>query len=380
MALPDSYRPATAAAQALGYVDAVTGAIVPSIHPSTTYERNPANQLISGRLYSRADNPNYDLVEALLSNLEGGEASAVFSSGMSAAAAVFQALRPGDHVLVPKVIYWALRNWLLGWATDWGLRVEVVDMTDLAAVKAALRKGQTRLVWLETPANPMMAVSDISAVAALVHEAGAVLAVDSTFATPVLTRPFEHGADLVMHSCTKYLNGHSDVIAGSLTTKKADELWGRIKRVRVQTGSVMGPFEAWLLLRGMRTLFLRVKAQSLSAQMVAEHFYGHAKVEDVLYPGLSSFAGHAVAAKQMSGGFGGMLSLRVKGGEAAALRFVGALRLWKRATSLGGVESLIEHRASVEGPTSETPKDLLRMSVGLEDVRDLIADIETALG
>ena len=380
MAPPESYRPATAAAQALGHVDGVTGAIVPAIHPSTTYVRDAQNQLISGRLYSRADNPNYDQVEALLSQLEGGQASAVFSSGMSAACAVFQALSPGDHVLVPKVIYWALRNWLVGWATEWGLKIESVDMTQIAAVKAALQPGKTKLVWIETPANPMMAVSDIAAITELAHEAGSRVTVDSTFATPVLTRPLEFGADLVMHSCTKYMNGHSDVIAGSLTTKRVDEQWARIKRIRVQTGSIMGPFEAWLLLRGMRTLFLRVKAQSLSAQCLAEHFSGHPKIQEVLYPGLPSFAGHSVAARQMKGGFGGMLSLRVKGGETVALRFVGGLRLWKRATSLGGVESLIEHRASVEGPESATPKDLLRLSVGLEDVHDLISDIEAALG
>ena len=252
-------------------------------------------------------------------------------------------------------------------------------MADTARVAAAFRPGKTRLIWLETPANPTLEVSDIEAIAAIARGSGAVLAVDSTFATPVHTRPIALGADLVMHSATKYLNGHSDVIAGSVTTRRTDELWTAIKTVRSQSGTVLGPFEAWLLLRGMRTLYVRVAAQSRSAQRIAEHFSGHPGIEAVLYPGLPGFPGHAVAARQMQGGFGGMLSLRVKGGAAGALRFVGALRLWKRATSLGGVESLVEHRASVEGPQSATPPDLLRMSVGLEDCADLIADIEQAL-
>ncbi|MBL9192167.1 MAG: PLP-dependent transferase [Opitutaceae bacterium] len=379
MSLPSSLQPATALAQALGYLDPTTGAVVPPIQPSTTYERGPDNRLLSGRLYSRADNPNYDGVEALLSHLEGGAASAVFSSGMAAATAVFQALRPGDHVLVPQVIYWALRNWLVGWATDWGLRVESVDMTDLARVRAALRPGQTRLVWVETPANPTLTVSDIAALAALAHDHGARLAVDSTFATPLLTRPLALHADLVMHSATKYLNGHSDVIAGALTTRVVDEAWQRILRVRVQAGSVLGPFEAWLLLRGMRTLHVRVPAQCRSALAVAAHFERHPAIVAALYPGLPSFPGHEIAVRQMHGGFGGMLSLRVRGGAEGALAALGRLRLWKRATSLGGVESLVEHRASVEGPQSTTPPDLLRMSVGLEDTGDLIADLEQAL-
>lgn len=379
MSLPSSLQPATALAQALGYLDPTTGAVVPPIQPSTTYERGPDNRLLSGRLYSRADNPNYDGVEALLSHLEGGAASAVFSSGMAAATAVFQALRPGDHVLVPQVIYWALRNWLVGWATDWGLQVESVDMTDLARVRAALRPGQTRLVWVETPANPTLTVSDIAALAALAHDHGARLAVDSTFATPLLTRPLALHADLVMHSATKYLNGHSDVIAGALTTRVVDEAWQRILRVRVQAGSVLGPFEAWLLLRGMRTLHVRVPAQCRSALAVAAHFERHPAIVAALYPGLPSFPGHEIAVRQMHLGFGGMLSLRVRGGAEGALAALGRLRLWKRATSLGGVESLVEHRASVEGPQSTTPPDLLRMSVGLEDTGDLIADLDQAL-
>ncbi len=379
MSLPDYIHAPTAAAQALGFVDPATAAIVPPIHPATTYERGTDNKLLSGRLYSRADNPSYELPEAVLTQLEAGVATAVFSSGMSAATAVFMALKPGDHVIVPKVIYWAFRAWLLGWATDWGLRVESVDMTDPAAVESSVRRGQTKLIWIETPANPTLVVTDIKAMAEVAHRAGALLAVDSTFATPVHTQPLLLGADLVMHSATKYLNGHSDVIAGTVTTRERDAHWTTIKAVRSQAGTVLGPFEAWLLLRGMRTLFVRVAAQSRAAMRIAEHFEGHAGIVAVLYPGLPSFSGHRVAARQMHGGFGGMLSIRVAGGAPGALSALGKLRIWKRATSLGGVESLIEHRASVEGPQSATPPDLLRLSVGLEDVNDLIRDMEQAV-
>ena len=253
-------------------------------------------------------------------------------------------------------------------------------MTDLDAVAAAVQAGQTKLIWIETPANPTLVVSDIAAISEIAHRSGARLAVDSTFATPVHCQPISLGADIVMHSATKYLNGHSDVVAGMLTTRVADDFWQRIKAIRVQIGGVLGPFEAWLLLRGLRTLFVRVPAQSRNAMRIAEHFSGYPKVEEVLYPGLPAFAGHEVAARQMHGGFGGMLSLRVSGGAPGALAFIGKLQLWKRATSLGGVESLIEHRASLEGPHSTTPPDLLRLSVGIEDSTDLIADLEQALG
>jgi cystathionine gamma-synthase len=380
VSLPDSIRPATAAAQALGFLDPATGAFVPPIHPATTYERDTENRLLAGRLYSRADNPTYDPAEAVMTHLEGGAASAVFSSGMSAATAVFLSLRPGDHVLVPRVMYWALRSWLTGWATDWGLLIEAVDMTEPGQVAAAVKRGKTKLIWTETPANPTLEVSDIAALSELAHGAGALLGVDSTFATPVHTRPIALGADLVMHSATKYLNGHSDVIAGALTTAAVNATWQRLLRVRAQMGTVLGPFEAWLLLRGMRTLYVRVAAQSLGAMQIAARLEHHPKIERVLYPGLRAFPGHAVASRQMLGGFGGMLSLQVRGGAAEALGFIGKLRVWKRATSLGGVESLIEHRASVESPGSGTPPNLLRMSVGLEDPEDLISDLEHALG
>ncbi len=376
---PRRVKPESIAAQALGWVDEHTRAVTPPIHLSSTFVRDPDNQYRSGRVYARADNPAFDQAEAVLCQLEQGAAALLFASGMAAATAVFQALAPGDHVLAPKVMYWSLRHWLLGFASHWGLQVELVDMESPAAVQAAIRPGQTRLVWVETPANPLWTVTDIAATAAIAHAAGARLAVDSTVATPVLTQPLALGADIVMHAATKYLGGHSDLIAGALVTRQADDFWQRIRSVRAQGGGTLGSFEAWLLLRGMRTLFLRVRQASASARHIAEHFAVHPQVAAVLYPGLPGGAGHAVAARQMAGGFGGMLSIRVKGGEAAAIATAAQVALWKRATSLGGTESLIEHRASVEGAGTPAPADLLRLSVGLEDADDLIADLTQTL-
>jgi len=380
---PRHVKPESIAAQALGWVDEKTRAITPAIHVSSTYLRDPDNQYRSGRVYARADNPAFDQAEAVLAQLEEGVQAALFASGMAAATAVFQALSPGDHVLAPKVMYWSLRNWLMNFATRWGLNVELIDMTDPAAVQAAVRPGVTKLVWIETPANPLWTVTDIAATAEIAHAAGALVAVDSTVASPVLTRPLTLGADIVMHAGTKYLNGHSDLVAGALVTREDSEFWRRVKTVRAQIGGTLGSFEAWLLLRGMRTLYLRVRAASQSAQRIAEHFNHHPLVEAVLYPGLPGAHGHAISARQMQGGFGGMMSLRVKagpqGGEAAAIATAAHVELWKRATSLGGTESLIEHRASVEGAGTPAPTDLLRLSVGIEDCGDLIADLEQAL-
>ncbi len=372
-------KPETIAAQALGWIDAATRAITPPIHVSSTYLRDEDNQYRSGRVYARADNPAFDQAQAVITQLENGADSLLFASGMAAATALFQALAPGDHVLAPKVMYWSLRNWLLNFATHWGLQVELVDMTDPQAVQAAIRPGKTRLVWIETPANPLWTITDIEATAAIAHAAGAVLAVDSTVASPVLTRPLDLGADIVMHAATKYLNGHSDLIAGVLVARENNALWQRIRTVRAQLGGTLGSFEAWLLLRGMRTLYLRVRAASVSALQLAQHFSGHALVREVLYPGLATAQGHTVAARQMTGGFGGMLSIRVQGGEAAAVATAARVAVWKRATSLGGTESLIEHRASVEGAGSPVPSDLLRLSVGVEHCQDLIDDLEQAL-
>ena len=372
-------HPDSIAAQALGWVDERTRAITPPLHVSSTYLRDADNQYRSGRVYARADNPAFDQPEAVLNALEGGHQALLFGSGMAAATAVFQALQPGDHVLAPQVMYWSLRNWLMTFATQWGLQVELIDMISPAAVQAALRPGRTRLVWVETPANPLWTVTDIEATARLAHAAGALLAVDSTVATPLLTRPLALGADLVMHAATKYLNGHSDLIAGALVTRQDNEHWQRVRKVRAQLGGTLGSFEAWLLLRGMRTLHLRVRAACASAQRMAEHFNGHPLVAEVLYPGLPQCQGYAVSQRQMKGGFGGMLSIRAGGGEAAAIAVAAHTELWKRATSLGGTESLIEHRASVEGAGTPAPADLLRLSVGIEDAADLIADLEQAL-
>ena len=317
--------------------------------------------------------------EALIAALEGAESAMVLGSGMSAATAVFLALAPGEHVVVPRVMYWALRNWLLTDAVHWGLNIETVDTSDLDALRAAVQPGKTTLVWLETPANPLWTLTDIAAAAAIAHAAGARLVVDSTCATPLLTQPLSLGADIVMHAATKYLNGHSDVIAGALATATPDAFWARIRRNRSMLGQILGPLEAFLLLRGMRTLPVRVQAACAGAMELATRFANHPNVADVLYPGLPSHPGHAIAQRQMRGGFGGMLSIRLRGGEAAAVATAARVELWKRATSLGGVESLIEHRASIEGAGSPCPPDLLRLSVGIEDPDDLYADLDQAL-
>ena len=380
-----NFKPATIAAQALGWVDEKTRGIVSPIHTSTTFIRDPDNQFRSGRIYGRDNNPTYDQAEAVITALERGHSTLLFASGMAAATAVFLALTPGDHVVAPKVMYWSLRNWLLNFATHWGLQVDFIDMSDNDAIRQAVKPGKTRVVWVETPANPMWTITDLTLVAQIAHAANASLVVDSTAATPVLSQPLTLGADIVMHAATKYLNGHSDVIAGTLTTREDSPLWARIRTVRAQIGGIAGPFEAWLLTRGMRTLYPRVRAACASAQAIAEHFSQHALVEEVLYPGLPHFAGYATARKQMHGGFGGMLSVRVRGqgsdsiGEAAAITTAANVHVWKRATSLGGVESLIEHRSSVEGAGTPAPPNLLRLSVGIEDTGDLIADLERAL-
>jgi cystathionine gamma-synthase len=372
-------HPATMAAQALGWTDASTGALVLPVHSATTFLRDPDNQYRRGRSYGRADNPTYDQPQAVLTALEGGAASLLFSSGMAAAAAVFQCLARDSHVVAPRVMYWGLRSWLRNFSEAWGIEVEFVDTTSLDALRQAVRPGRTGLLWIETPANPLWSVTDLAGAAEIAHSAGALLAVDSTAATPVLTRPLALGADLVMHSATKYLNGHSDVMAGALTTAREDAFWQRLCWARSSAGSILGSFEAYLLLRGMRTLFPRVERACRSAQQIAEALSPNPKVLEVLYPGLATNPGHAVAERQMNGGFGGMLSIRVRGGAEAAIAVAARVEVWKRATSLGGVESLIEHRASIEGPDSPAPPDLLRLSVGIEDPGDLIADLEVAL-
>jgi cystathionine gamma-synthase len=374
-----SLHPATLAAQGLGWTDETTGAVILPVQTATTFLRDPDNQYRRGRSYGRADNPSYDQPQALLTALEGGAASLLFSSGMAAAAAIFQGLPRDSHVVAPRVMYWGLRSWLMNFGAAWGIDVDFVDATSLDVLRRAVRPDLTRLVWIETPANPLWSVTDIVGAAEIAHAAGALLAVDSTAATPVLTRPLALGADLVMHSATKYLNGHSDVMAGSLTTAREDAFWERLRLVRSSGGAILGSFEAYLLLRGMRTLFPRVERACRSAQQIAEALSQNPRVLEVLYPGLPGHPGHAIAKRQMTGGFGGMLSVRVRGGAEAAIAAAARVEVWKRATSLGGVESLIEHRASVEGPNSPAPPDLLRLSVGIEDADDLLADLDAAL-
>jgi cystathionine gamma-synthase len=375
----ENWSARTLAAQAMGKIDEPTRAVVPPIHVTSTFIRDPDNQYRTGNIYGRPDNETVREAEAIIAMLEKAKAAAVFGSGMSAAVAVFLALKPGDHIVAPKVMYWALRNWLMNDAAEWGLVTDFVDTSDLGAVEAAINPGKTKLIWLETPANPLWSVTDIAGVAAIAKAHGARVAVDSTGATPILTNPLSLGADIVMHSATKYLNGHSDVLAGALATNAEDEYWLRIKRVRAIQGLILGPFEAFLLIRGMRTLSLRVKAACESAMELATRFSNHAGIAEVLYPGLASHPQHALAAKQMKGGFGGMLSVRLRGGEGAAIAAAAGVTLWKRATSLGGVESLIEHRASIEGPGTPCPADLLRLSTGIEDVEDLYTDLDRAI-
>ena len=363
----------------MGWLDPASNAVIPAIQPSTTYARDEAYEKVGGRGYTRDENPTYEQAEALLATLEGGHGALLFSSGMAAATTALLALSPGDHIIAPTVMYHGLRTWLQQVGTHWGLEVDFVPPGDVGAIAAAVRPGTTKLVWIETPCNPTWVITDIAAAAEVAHEAGAKLAVDSTVATPVLTRPLTLGADLVMHSATKFLNGHSDVLAGVLVGAADDAWWQRIHSLRHQNGGMLGPFEAWLLLRGMRTLYLRVGRSCDSALAIAKHFKGDNRLVDVLYPGLPDHAGHAVAAAQMSGGFGGVLSIRVAGGAEAALAVAKAVKVFVPATSLGGVESLIEHRATVEGKESPVPADLLRISVGIEDTGDLIADLDQAL-
>jgi len=373
-----SLRARTVLAQALGAGDPTTAALVPPIHMSATYLRDPDNGYSCGHVYGHTDNPSVQQAEAVLAALEGAEAAMMFTSGMSAATAVFLALDEPIHIVASQVMYWGFRAWLRG-IGKFGHTVTFVDTSDLQAVHDAVRPGETGMVWIETPSNPLWTITDIAAVSEIAHAAGAILCVDSTVATPIFTQPIAHGADIVVHSATKYLNGHSDIVAGALATAHVDEFWIRIQNARAQVGAVLGPFEAWLLMRGMRTLDLRVRAQAATAACLAEVLSGHPRVSSVLYPGLPSHPGHDIAGRQMSGGFGGMLSIRLKGGLDEAVAVAAAVRVWRRATSLGGAESLIEHRASIEGAGTPCPQDLLRLSAGIEHRDDLMFDLIRAL-
>jgi cystathionine gamma-synthase len=368
----------TLAAQAFGGHEPVTMAVIPPIHMSATFLRDADNGYPAGYVYGRTDNLSVQQAESLMTSLEGAEEALLFSSGMAAATSIFLALEKPTHIIASRVMYWGFRSWLreIG---RYGHRVTFVDTSDLDAVCAAVRPGETGLFWIETPSNPLWTITDIAAIAEIAHACDAILCVDSTVATPILTRPLSLGADIVMHSATKYLNGHSDIIAGALATARNDTLWQRLRKTRGQLGSALGGFDAWLLMRGMRTLGLRVRAQAQTAAVLAARLVGHPAVSAVLYPGLEEHTGHAVALRQMAGGFGGMLSIRIKQGDAAAIAVAASVSLWKRATSFGGIESLIEHRASIEGEGSPCPGDLLRLSVGLEDADDLYVDLQRAL-
>ncbi|MEP6993165.1 MAG: PLP-dependent transferase [Acidobacteriota bacterium] len=367
----------TRAVHAGGKPDPGTGAIAPPIHLSTTFEHGPAGERPGGYMYIREGNPTQTRLEEALAEVEGGQTAFVFASGLAAGAAYLQALPAGSHVVFPDDIYYGFRTIAEEFLPRWGMEASAVDMGDLDRVRAAL-KPNTRLIWAETPSNPLMKIVDLSAVASIAREAGARMIVDGTFATPALQRPLELEADAVLHATTKYLGGHSDVQGGALILREKDELGDKIAHVRHILGAVSSPFNSWLVLRGLRSLSCRMERHSSNGLALARALAAHPGIEAVHYPGLESHPGHAVAAQQMSG-FGGMLSLRVRGGRDAAIRVASRVKLFTNATSLGGTESLIEHRASSEGPASPTPQNLLRVSVGLEHPDDLIADLTQAL-
>jgi cystathionine gamma-synthase len=359
-------------------VEHSTGDVAPAIHVSTTFERDIDGQYTRGYSYSRPDNPTRRGLEQCIAALEGGAEAISFSSGSAASLAVFSLLRPGDHVLAPVESYHGTAKQLRDILAPLGIRSTFVDMTNGDAVRGALTR-ETRLVWIETPSNPMLNITDIEAIADVAHGRGAMVCCDNTFATPVWQRPLELGADLVMHSSTKYFGGHSDIMGGAVIVRDRGGLSDRLREYQATAGAVPSPFDCWLTRRSLTTLPYRIKAQSENAAQIAQFLIGRKSVEKVFYPGLGSHPGHEIARRQMNGGFGAMLSFCVKGGRDEAFAVAARTRLFVRATSLGGVESLIEHRASVEGPHSVTPQNLLRLSVGLEHVDDLIADLDQAL-
>ncbi|UOA15253.1 MULTISPECIES: trans-sulfuration enzyme family protein [Sulfitobacter] len=374
-------HPATIAAQAAGAIDPASGGVVPPVQFATTYLRDENYALVNpDNVYLRSHNENTRVAERILNALEGAEETLIFPSGMAAIAAVFRTVPNGASVVVQSQIYWGTTKWIRDFCTRRQIALHEVDASNLDAFAALCRAEKPDLCLIETPSNPWLRITDIAGAAAAAHEVGATLVVDSTAASPVLSHPLEHGADIVMHSATKGINGHSDVLAGSLATNDAGAArWQMIRDDRNEAGAVIGPMEAWLLARGMRTLPLRMREMSRNAMTLAEFLADHPQVEQVMYPGLPDHPGHALAAQQMSGGYGGLLSFVVKGGAEAALKAAGRLQLFHRATSLGGVESLVEHRHTIE-PHTGIPEGLLRLSVGIEDVDDLGADLGQALG
>jgi cystathionine gamma-synthase len=373
-------RPETVAAHTLKAIDAATGSITPPLYMSSTYARDESYTPKLKENYIRNGNPTLWHAEAAVAALEQGEEALLFASGMAAVTTLLETVPQGAHVAAPDVMYYGTRDWLKRLESKGRIALTLFDPADPQAIAGAIRKGKTDLVWIETPLNPTWDVIDIERTARLAHEAGAILAVDATASAAVATRPLLLGADIVFHSATKYLNGHSDVLAGVLVTGKIDTRWKEIATLRTKIGAPLGPFECWLLIRGLRTLFVRYRQASANALAIARHFEKHPKIERVLYPGLASHRGHDIAKRQMTDGFGGMLSLLVKGGAADAVRVCTRLKTVVPATSLGGVESLAEHRKTVEGPTSPVPDNLIRFSIGIEHADDLIADIEQALG
>jgi cystathionine gamma-synthase len=357
--------------------DPGSGAIASSIQLSTTFQRNPDGSFPHGHVYTRTSNPNRQELESSLAELEGGAVAAAFASGSAATSALLQALQPGAHVVAPLDAYHGTTAQLKEIFGSWGVQVSFVDMTDLTQLEQAFRP-ETKLIWVETPSNPLLKVVDIERVVKITHARSARVTCDSTWATPILQRPIELGADLVMHSTTKYLGGHSDVLGGALISRVQDEFFERIRRIQTVGGAVPSPFDCWFVRRGVSALPWRIRAQSEQALKIALFLRSHSSVERVYYPGLPEHPGHDIAARQMRS-YGGMLSFQVKGGRASAMSVAAKVQIFTRATSLGGVESLIEHRASIEGPGTSTPENLLRVSVGLEHVDDLIADLEQAL-
>jgi cystathionine gamma-synthase len=367
----------TVAVHAGHTIDPTTGAVSAPIHLSTTFERDVEGSYSRGFMYTRNDNPNRRALEEGIRAIEGGAAAAAFGSGTAAAMGLFQALAPGDHVLAHVDAYYGTSRLLRELFLQWGLEADFIDMSDIELVKKALRPN-TKLAWAETPSNPLLKIVDLAAVADVVHARGVLCVCDNTWA-PVLQRPFDLGVDLVLHSTTKYFGGHCDVLGGIVVTKTDNEFFKKVKRIQYCGGAVPSPFDCWLVLRGMRTLPWRMRAHSENALKVASFLAQHRRVEAVHYPGLSSHPDHQLAKKQMSM-CGGMLSLEVKGGGAAAMAVAAKTKIFVRATSLGGVESLIEHRASIEGPGTTSPEGLLRISIGLENAEDLIEDLDQALG
>src|SRR5262245_41917106 len=376
--MSETRRLETLAVHAGRSVDPATGAVTPAIHPSTTFERDPDGSYPRGHLYARNSNPTRGALEECLRQLDGGAAAAAFASGSAATAAIFLALAPGDHIIAPTDTYYGTQRLLREQFGPWGLEYTLVDMTDPAQAEAAVRPT-TRVVWVETPSNPLWKITDVARLAAIAHRVGARCVCDNTTATPALQQPLALGADLALYATTKFLGGHSDVLGGALVTREADEFWARVSRIQVAGGAVPSPFDCWLVLRGLATLPYRVRAHSDNALKLARFLEPHAAVEAVHYPGLPSHPGHAVAGKQMTA-YGGTLSVQIKGDAARAMAVAARLRVFTRATSFGGTESLVEHRASIEGSGSRTPDNLLRLSVGLEHPDDLIEDFAQALG